>query len=526
MIDSMGGRSGRQGAVFGEIATADTVSALAGFSETANRVAKCARTKETRDVARDIDYKAGWAKIRERLSAEYGADVFDSWFERVKFVAVEDLQALLSVPTRFLQSWIRENYSSRILALWQEVDPNIARVELVLRGPERNGRKPAMTLSRSDTTAAAKRGPAYPAPPVPQAPKKVEGAPLEQRYAFETFAVARSNTVAYAAARQIAANRPGETAPFNPLVIHGGCGRGKTHLLHAIAWESASLSSERRVLHLSAEQFMCRFVTALKTDDAIAFKDRLRQIDLLLIDDLQFLQGQASQREFAHTLDALIEDGRQVVIVADRPPMALDGLDERVRSRLTGGLVIEIGASDVDLRRKILDLRVESVRAVKRSFSLDADVVDLVATRVAGNGRDIEGALNRLVAHWNFTSEPVSVTLAEHLIRDLVYARPDPVIRVEDIQRVVTRAFNITKQDMVSKRRTKAIARPRQIAMYLAKELTPRSLPEIGKLFGNRDHTTVIYAVRKIRELMEEDPDLKRKIADLKRELLDGLAEG
>ncbi|MEO1200455.1 MAG: chromosomal replication initiator protein DnaA [Pseudomonadota bacterium] len=460
-----------------------------------------------------------------RLQSEFGADVFQSWFARLKFVSVADMRVSLSVPTRFLQSWIRENYSGRILQLWREIDPAIDRIELVVRGPERNGRKASVPLSRADQDVATRKAPTALRGVERSTPRKVEGAPLERRYSFESFAVARSNTVAYAAARQVAAGPSGAPAPFNPLVIHGGCGRGKTHLLHAIAWDSASQFPDKRVLHLSAEQFMCRFVSALKSDDALAFKDRLRQIDLLLIDDLQFLQGQASQREFAHTLDALLEACRQVVIVADRPPMALDGLDERVRSRLSGGLVVEVGASDVELRRKILDLRVNMVRAVKSEFTLDGEVVDLIASKVAGNGRDIEGALNRLVAHWDYTGEPVSSSLAEHLIRDLVYARAEPIVRVEDIQRVVSRAFNITKQDMVSSRRTQVIARPRQIAMFLAKELTPRSLPEIGKLFGNRDHTTVIYAVNKIRSLSENDPDLKQKIADLKRAIVDGVPE-
>lgn len=462
-----------------------------------------------------------WEAIKKRLAAEYGHDVYKSWFVRIILERCDDGRAVLSVPTKFLLSWIREHYLARIRALFAEECAGIADVDLVVRGPERRpaGRpaQPAAALKRSDSAVVVRRVETD----RPEKPRSVEGTPLERRYAFETFAVSRSNTVAFAAARQIAEASSTEPAPFNPLFVHGGCGRGKTHLLHAIAWESASNRPGRKVLHLSAEQFMCRFVAALRSNDALAFKERLRQIDLLLIDDLQFLNGKASQREFAHTLDALLETCRQVVIVADSPPMALEGIEERVRSRLSGGLVVEITQADVELRRKILGMRIAAIRRTKPDFDLDEDVIDLIASRVAGNGRDVEGALNRLLAHSDYTSEPITTTLAEHLIRDLVFERAEPVVRVDDIQRIVAKKFNITQQDMVSKRRTRAIARPRQIAMYLCKALTPRSLPEIGKLFGGRDHTTVIYAIRKIQELINRDPKMAETVADLKRACLE-----
>lgn len=460
------------------------------------------------------DGQEAWETIKQRLATEYGHDVYKSWFVRIILERCDDGRAVLSVPTKFLLSWIREHYLARIRSLFTEECAGIGDVDLVVRGPER---RPAAALKRADGAAVVRRV----EPDRPEKPKAVEGTPLERRYAFETFAVSRSNTVAFAAARQIAEAPNNGPAPFNPLFIHGGCGRGKTHLLHAIAWESASNNPERKVLHLSAEQFMCRFVAALRGDDALGFKDRLRQIDLLLIDDLQFLNGKASQREFAHTLDALLETCRQVVIVADSPPMALEGIEERVRSRLSGGLVVEVTQADVELRRKILGMRIAAIRRTKSDFELDGDVIDLIANRVAGNGRDVEGALNRLVAHADYTSEPITTTLAEHLIRDLVFERAEPVVRVDDIQRIVAKRFNITQQDMVSKRRTRAIARPRQISMFLCKVLTPRSLPEIGKLFGGRDHTTVIYAIRKIQELINRDAKMAETVADLKRACLE-----
>ena len=325
------------------------------------------------------------------------------------------------------------------------------------------------------------------------------GSPLDQRLTFETFIVGRSNTLAHAAARQIATSRRGEPLMFNPLYIHAGVGLGKTHLLQAITW--AGNSSDRKVLYLTAERFMYGFVSALRTQTTLAFKEAVRAIDVLMIDDLQFLQGRSTQAEFCHTLNALIDAGRQVVIASDRPPADLESLDDRVRSRLAGGLVVEIGSLGEELRLEILKSRIAAACHHHPGFEVPASGAGLSLPRsVTHNGRDLEGAVNRLLAHNKLTGQPVTLEMAEREMRDLIRPAEPKRVRIEDIQRIVARQYNVSRADLLSSRRTANVVRPRQVAMYLAKILTLRSLPEIGRRFGGRDHTTVLHAVRKIED--------------------------
>ena len=331
------------------------------------------------------------------------------------------------------------------------------------------------------------------------------------------FCEGAANRVAFAAAKAVAETPPGRPSQFNPLYIHAGVGRGKTHLLHAMTRAARRGGAGRKVVYLTAEHFMFRFVAALRSQSAIQFKESLRDIDLLLIDDMQFLQGKSVQQEFCHTLNALIESARQVVVAADRPPAELEMLDERVRSRLKGGVAFEIGSPDVELRRRILSMRYRAAREHHSGLDIPEPVLEYVAQSVVSNGRDLEGALNRLVAQWQYTNHAVTLASAEITLRDLVGAREPRRVRIEDIQRVVARHYNVSKADLLSSRRTRTIVRPRQIAMYLAKVLTPRSLPEIGRRFGGRDHTTVLHAVRKIEGLIEGDKTLAEEIELLKR---------
>jgi chromosomal replication initiator protein len=345
------------------------------------------------------------------------------------------------------------------------------------------------------------------------------GSPLDQRLTFETFIVGRSNTLAHAAARQIATSRRGEPLMFNPLYIHAGVGLGKTHLLQAITW--AGNSSDRKVLYLTAERFMYGFVSALRTQTTLAFKEAVRAIDVLMIDDLQFLQGRSTQAEFCHTLNALIDAGRQVVIASDRPPADLESLDDRVRSRLAGGLVVEIGPLGEELRLEILKSRIAAACHHHPGFEVPAPVLVFIARSVTHNGRDLEGAVNRLLAHNKLTGQPVTLEMAEREMRDLIRPVEPKRVRIEDIQRVVARQYNVSRADLLSSRRTANVVRPRLVAMYLAKILTLRSLPEIGRRFGGRDHTTVLHAVRKIEALAGNDSALAEEIESLKRQLQD-----
>jgi chromosomal replication initiator protein len=462
-----------------------------------------------------------WARVKKRLRTEVGDDIFSSWFARMDLEGVEEDAVRFSVPTRFLKSWIQAHYIERVLACWQAEQFSVRRIELLVRSAvlRTSQAKPKPEQSPEparEVREIAKDAPRAIATPVASAHEALGGSPLDPRLTFETFAVGHANTLAHAAAKQVAASRRRDPVMFNPLYVHAGVGLGKTHLLQAIAW-TGNAGGERKVLYLTAEKFMYGFVSALKTQTALAFKESLRGIDVLVIDDLQFLQGKSTQAEFCHTLNALIDAGRQVVIAADRPPADLETLDDRVRSRLAGGLVVEMGPLDEDLRLKILEARVAAARQHHPGFDVPAPVLAFIAKTVTHNGRDLEGALNRLLAHNKLNGHPVTMDMAERAVRDLVRPQEPKRVKIEDIQRTVARQYNVSRADLLSSRRTANVVRPRQIAMYLAKTLTLRSLPEIGRRFGGRDHTTVLHAVRKIEGLVDTDATLAEEIELLKR---------
>jgi chromosomal replication initiator protein len=469
-----------------------------------------------------------WQRVKDQLRSELGEDVFSSWFGRMELDAVETGAVRLSVPTRFLRNWIQSHYSERVLVKWQSEDKDISRLELTVRSaairPIVVKPKPpnAPTLSRDvrDHGVNGMNGSEVRASvPFMTVHEALGGSPLDPRLTFESFIIGRSNTLAHAAAKQVATSRRGEQLMFNPLYVHAAVGLGKTHLLQAITW--AGNNGERKVLYLTAERFMYGFVSALKTQTTLAFKEALRAIDVLVIDDLQFLQGRSTQAEFCHTLNALIDAGRQVVIASDRPPSDLESLDDRVRSRLAGGLVVEIGSLGEELRLEILKSRIAAARVHHPGFEVPTPVLAFVAKSVTHNGRDLEGAVNRLLAHNKLTGQPVTLEMAEREMRDLIRPAEPKRVRIEDIQRIVARQYNVSRADLLSSRRTANVVRPRQVAMYLAKVLTLRSLPEIGRRFGGRDHTTVLHAVRKIEALAGTDTTLADEIEALKRQLQD-----
>ena len=463
-----------------------------------------------------------WDRVRRRLRAELGEDVYSSWFARMEFEQCDAEGVKLSVPTRFLRNWIQSHYTDRLIAIWRAELPTIKRIDLAVR----TSMRPQLPVS--DTPSSLKpplgRGPvgklaASVGMTVVSRTDKTGGSPLDPRLNFSTFLIGRSNELAHAAARQIADAEGGTVARFNPLYIHSAVGLGKTHLLQAIAW--AGEANGRRITYLTAEKFMYGFVNALKNQSAIDFKEALRGIDVLVIDDLQFLQGKTVQQEFCHTLNALIDAGRQVVVAADRAPPELETLEERVRSRLAGGLVVEIGPLEEELRVRILENRVASLKTNHPGFEVPAAVISHVAQHVRQSGRDLDGAVTRLLAHNQLSHRPITIELADEVIRDLIRPADPRRIRVEDILRVVAKHYGVTRADLLSSRRTANVVRPRQIAMYLAKTLTYRSLPEIGRRFGGRDHTTVLHAVRKIEGLVGNDTALAEEIEILKRQLQD-----
>jgi chromosomal replication initiator protein len=465
-----------------------------------------------------------WSRVKGRLRAEVGDDVYSSWFARMDLEDLDQETVRLSVPTRFLKSWIQSHYAERVLACWQAEQNTVGRIELTVRSSVLRPLPPKPKFPEAPEPVRELNGKVngYHASaltaPVFAAHDALGGSPLDPRLTFETFVEGRSNTLAHAAAKQVASGARGDTLMFNPLYIHAGVGLGKTHLLQAITWAGNS-SGERKVLYLTAEKFMYGFVSALRNQTALAFKEALRGIDILVIDDLQFLQGKQTQAEFCHTLNALIDAGRQVVIAADRPPSDLESLEDRVRSRLAGGLVVEMGSLGEELRHEILKSRVAAARAHHPGFDVPPPVLAYVAKIITHNGRDLEGALNRLLAHNKLTGHPVTLEMAEREVRDLIRPQDPKRVKIEDIQRIVARQYNVSRADLLSSRRTANVVRPRQVAMYLAKTLTLRSLPEIGRRFGGRDHTTVLHAVRKIENLVGNDTALAEEIEVLKRQL-------
>ncbi|RIK99511.1 MAG: chromosomal replication initiator protein DnaA [Proteobacteria bacterium] len=462
-----------------------------------------------------------WSRVKGRLRASVGEDVYSSWFGRLDLEDIRDGSVHLSVPTRFLKSWIQTHYADRVLQCWQAELPQVSRIDLTVRSAMRcaapvKAAEPAREERRETRAVHEARGTA--AAPVSASHEALGGSPLDPRLTFATFVTGRSNTLAHAAAKQVAEGRHGDPVMFNPLYIHAGVGLGKTHLLQAVTW-AGNAAPDRKVLYLTAEKFMYGFVAALKTQTALAFKEALRGIDVLVIDDLQFLQGKSTQAEFCHTLNALIDAGRQVVIAADRPPSDLESLDERVRSRLAGGLVVEMGSLGEELRLEILKSRVAAARTYHAGFDVPAAVLEYLARSITHNGRDLDGAVNRLLAHSKLNGQPVTLEMAEREVRDLIRPQDPKRVKIEDIQRVVARQYSVSRADLLSSRRTANVVRPRQVAMYLAKTLTLRSLPEIGRRFGGRDHTTVLHAVRKIEGLIAKDNALANEVELLKRQL-------
>jgi chromosomal replication initiator protein len=466
-----------------------------------------------------------WTRVKGRLRAEVGEAIYSSWFARMELEGVEADTARISVPTRFLKSWIHSHYLERLLNCWQSERPAVTRIDLSVRSAVIRNAPSCAVITPVAVAASEKRETNHfrhdMKTIVPSSLPVLDshgGSPLDPRLTFESFVVGRSNTLAHAASKQVATARRADPVMFNPLYIHAGVGLGKTHLLQAVALKT-NHSGERNALYLTAERFMYGFASALRSQTALAFKDALRGIDVLVIDDLQFLQGKNSQAEFSHTLNSLIDAGRQVVVAADRPPTELESLDERIRSRLAGGLVVEIGLLGEELRQEILSARVQAARAHHPGFDVPAPVLSYIARTVTHNGRDLEGALNRLLAHSKLTGQPITMELAERELRDLVRPVELKRVRIEEIQRIVARHYNVSRSDLLSSRRTANVVRPRQIAMYLAKTLTLRSLPEIGRRFGGRDHTTVLHAVRKIESLIGTDTALAAEIEALKSQL-------
>ncbi len=465
---------------------------------------------------------AQWARIRGRLQSEVGEVEYRSWFKQMTLGGLDGEELTMHLPSRFLRDWVRSNYGEKITALWQLENAAIRRVEICL---DENA-EPSLAESLTAPPAAPESRPAPAATPAaspsPARPPTTVGrlvedlsAPLDPNFTFDTFVVGKPNEFAYACARRVA-EKPG-TREFNPLFLYGGVGLGKTHLMHAIGVEmTRDGAAHPSVAYMSAEKFMYRFIAAIRSQQTIEFKDHLRSVDVLMIDDLQFLIGKDNtQEEFFHTFNALVDAGKQIVVSADKSPSDLSGLEDRLRTRLGCGMVADLHATTFELRISILE-----AKAARANCNVPAAVLEFLARKIASNVRELEGSLNRLIAHAGLFNREITLDTAQELLRDILNNPKNNKVTIGEIQRRVAERYNMRPGDMVSARRARAVARPRQVAMFLAKQLTGSSLPEIGKKFGNRDHTTVMHACARITELMQSDSVLAEDV-DLLRKLLE-----
>ncbi len=454
------------------------------------------------------ELQSQWARVRGRLRDEVGDAQYRSWLKSMTLAEFSAGRLRIALPTKFLRDWVATHYASQIRTLWAGENSGVIGVDMVVsvNGEARAEPEPVPPPS------AHKNG----RPGDIEIERLAIGAPLDPRFTFDNFIVGKPNEFAHAAARRVAecCVSEAQSVPFNPLYLYGGVGLGKTHLMHAIAWHIRTQNPRRKVIYMSAEKFMYQFVRAVRFKDTVAFKEQFRSVDALMIDDVQFIGGKDStQEEFFHTFNALVDQNRQIIISADKSPSDLEGLEERMRSRLGWGLVADIHPTTYELRLGILEAKAE-----KLGGQIPPKVLEFLAHKITSNVRELEGALNRITAHAQLVGRAIDIEMAQEVLHDLLRATARRVSS-DEIQKRAAEHYNIRLADMHSARRARAVARPRQVAMWLCKQLTPRSLPEIGRKFGGRDHTTVMHAVRKIDEPRAGDRGMAEDIELLRRML-------
>jgi chromosomal replication initiator protein len=439
-----------------------------------------------------------WVRVRAALRQDAGDHSFDAWLASLALVASDGDSVRLAAPSAFAADWVNSHYGDLLRRHWAAQRPGVRRV----------------MVAAGQAAAPVPVAPAAPSRPLPQSggPQPL---PVDARYNFDNFIVGKANELAYNAA--VAMAEPGAPG-FNPLFLHGTTGLGKTHLMHAIGNAYLAHHPHARVAYLSAEKFMVEFMAALRAKDTISFKQRLRSVDLLMIDDVQFIAGKDStQEEFFHTMNEIIGAGKRLVITADRSPQNLEGIQDRILSRMAWGLVADINPADYELRLNILHAK---VAALGSRAHVPDDVIEFLARKITTNVRELEGALNRVTAFALLVNKPISLEFTRETLADILRAQ-EKKLTIDEIQRKVADYYGLKVADLLSERRAREVARPRQIAMYLAKKMTPRSLPEIGRRFGKRDHTTVMHAVKKVEQLRAQDREIDSDVATLAR-LLDG----
>jgi chromosomal replication initiator protein len=444
-----------------------------------------------------------WGEIKETIKQTVGVNNFNTWIAPLNFCEIENGVAVFEVPTNFIGNYVAQNFSDVILFQLSALFGDVRRLRFDVSVSTQTA--PTNTRKRAEKAEMEVK-------PSDELP----GAPLDPRFKFDTFVVGKPNELAHAAARRVG---EGEVVSFNPLFLYGGVGLGKTHLMHAIAWELQNRRPDLNVVYLSAEQFMYRFVQALRERKMMDFKQLFRSVDVLMVDDVQFIAGKDStQEEFFHTFNALVDQNKQIIISADRAPGEIKDLEERIKSRLQCGLVVDLHPTDYELRLGILQSKVEQYSAQYQDVNFDKNVLEFLALRISTNVRVLEGALTRLFAFASLVGRHITLEVAQDCLADILRAS-ERKITVEEIQRKVSEHYNIRLSDMIGPKRLRTYARPRQIAMYLAKQMTSRSLPEIGRRFGGRDHTTVMHGVKRVEELKVQDGQIAEDLEMLRRAL-------
>ena len=451
----------------------------------------------------EINVKDLWLLVLKKLNNEFGNEIFNSWIKNIKVQSIEDDILYFSVPTRFIRDWITSHYLDKIIFFLNAENPNIRRVKISIdnmlsANQDNQDEKNAETIKYQNQSSNFNQSDDW---------------PLDERFTFDKFITGPSNELAFASAKRIAQS---EKFDFNPLFLYGGVGLGKTHLMHSIAWEISTNNPAAKVLYLSAERFMFQFIKSLRQKDTMSFKQKFRSVDVLILDDIQFMVGKNStQEEFFHTFNSLLDLNKKVILSSDRAPSDLEGFDERIKSRLSWGLVADILPASFELRYEILKKKsAELLKSNSGHHVLDDSVLIFLAKTIVSNVRELEGALNKVVTFSNIMNKKIDVELTKTVLKDLLRSN-NKRITIDEIQNKVSNYYNINTEDLISSRRLRSFARPRQVAMYLAKKLTSRSLPEIGRKFGGRDHTTVIHAVKKIDQLKSENEKFDEDVSVL-----------
>tara|TARA_B100000029_G_scaffold138284_1_gene133248 strand:+ start:3321 stop:4709 length:1389 start_codon:yes stop_codon:yes gene_type:complete len=439
-----------------------------------------------------------WNEVLEKFEKTFGNDIYESWIKNINLKKEFNHYVVLSAPTRFVRDWIVSRYADKILDIIKTFKKSIQRIEFLIEENQEKSKKFDFSDKKQVTSIQN---------------SIANYSRFNQNNRFDNFMVGESNELAYTAAKKICI----QSAHYNPLFIYSAVGMGKTHLLNAIGLE---VSKTKKVMFISAERFMYHFIRSIKSNEMVRFKDFFRMANVFIIDDIQFVSGkEAMQEEFFHTFNALIERGSQIVISSSKPPMDLDRIQERIKSRMSGGLVIDIQPPDFELKIKILKQKYEEIKTnFKENYDLDNSVFEFLASEVTSSIRELVGALNRILAFSKINTKSPTVYECKKILKDFINYN-NKSVNVETIQNIVASYFNLNIQEMLSPRRSRSLARPRQIAMYLAKQHTTNSLPDIGRKFSNRDHTTVIHAVKKIDELIKKDNTIKQSIIDLKKKL-------